>query len=64
MTSEHLTLWAEIREDLYAVERKIDALYGDLLNKKGLGADLDEERRIFRDSWEDLTQAMYALLDE
>jgi hypothetical protein len=62
MTPEQLTLLAAIREDLYAVERKLDALFG-MFEKGSLGEVFYEDRRRFRDCWENLTQEFYARFD-
>jgi hypothetical protein len=62
MTCEQLALLAEIREDLYAVERKIDALFG-MFEKGSLRKIFYEDRRRFRDCWELLTKEFYARLD-
>jgi hypothetical protein len=63
MTPEQLASLAEIRDDLYAVERKLDALFG-MFDEGSLGEIFFEDRRRFRDCWEYLTQEFYARFSE
>jgi hypothetical protein len=60
MTPEQWALLAEIREDLYAIERKIDALFSPF-DEGSLGEVFYEDRRRFRDCWEYVTQEFCGL---